>query len=46
MYAFLAEKQRRSGSDRTVQGYSGMLRHFFGTLGRTPDKVASPEVFT
>ncbi len=46
MYAFLAEKQRRSGSDRTVQGYSGMLRHFFGTMGRTPDKVSSQEVFT
>ncbi len=36
MYAFLAAKQRRSGSNRTVQGYLGMLRHFFGTLGRTP----------
>lgn len=44
-YAFLAEKQRRSGSDRTVQGYSGMLRHFFGTTGKTPDLVASQEVF-
>lgn len=27
LYAFLAEKQRRSGSLRTVYGYSGMLRH-------------------
>jgi len=44
-YAFLAEKQRRSGSDRTVQGYSGMLRHFFGTVGKTPDLVTSQEVF-
>lgn len=25
LYAFLAEKQRRSGSDRTVQSYSRML---------------------
>lgn len=44
-YAFLAEKQRRSGSDRTVQGYSGMLRHFFGTEGKTPDLVTSQDVF-
>ena len=28
LYAFLAEKQRRSGSDRTVQSYSRMLRTF------------------
>ncbi|MSQ14244.1 MAG: hypothetical protein EXR50_00040 [Dehalococcoidia bacterium] len=41
MYAFLAEKQRRSGSDRTVQGYSGMLRYILGTMGRTPDKISS-----
>ncbi len=45
MYAFLAEKQRRSGSNRTVQGYSGMLRHFFGTMGKTPDQVCSQDVF-
>lgn len=44
MYAFLAEKERRSGSMRTVQSYSRMLRHFFGTAGKTPDKVTSPEV--
>ncbi len=46
VYAFLAEKQRRSGSNRTVQGYSGMLRHFFGTLGKTPELVTSEQVFT
>ena len=40
-YAFLAEKQRRSGSDRTVAGYSGMLRHFFGNIGKTPDAPPS-----
>jgi len=34
LYAFLAEKERRSGSRRTVEGYSRMLQHFFGALGR------------
>src|SRR4051794_31877327 len=43
-YAFLAEKQRRSGSMRTVQSYSRMLRHFFSN-GKTPDQVTSQEVF-
>ena len=28
IYAFLAEKERRSGSMRTVQGYSRMLYRF------------------
>lgn len=41
MYAFLAEKERRSGSLRTVYGYSGMMRHFFGRAGKTPDLVTS-----
>src|ERR671919_543166 len=45
IYAFLAEKERRSGSTRTVQAYSRMLYHFFGALGRTPDLVTSQEVF-
>ena len=45
LYAFLAEKHRRSGSQRTVQGYSGMLRHFFGTTGKTPDHVTSTDAF-
>jgi hypothetical protein len=31
--AFLAEKERRSGSSRTVQAYSRMLIHFFGIMG-------------
>ncbi|MGD0205729.1 MAG: hypothetical protein ABSB57_04750 [Dehalococcoidia bacterium] len=44
-YAFLAEKERRSGSRRTVDGYSRMLQHFFGALGKPPDKVTSQEVF-
>jgi site-specific recombinase XerD len=45
IYAFLAEKERRSGSGRTVQAYSRMLFHFFGSLGKTPDLVSSQEVF-
>ena len=45
LYAFLAEKERRSGSRRTVEGYSGMLQHFFGTIGKPPDRVTSQEVF-
>ena len=46
IYAFLAEKERRSGSMRTVQAYSRMLFQFFGALGKTPDEVASPDVFS
>ncbi len=45
IYAFLAEKERRSGSMRTVRAYSGMLYSFFGTLGKTPDQVTATEVF-
>ncbi len=29
LYAILAEKERRSGSRRTVVGYSRMMQHFF-----------------
>ena len=43
LYAFLAEKERRSGSMRTVQSYSRMLSHFFGSLSKAPDRIASPE---
>src|SRR3990172_2993313 len=46
LYAFLAEKERRSGSRRTVEGYSRMLQHFFGTLGVPPDRVTSQDVFS
>ena len=35
IYAFLAEKERRSGSMRTVRAYSGMLYRFF-ELGARP----------
>ena len=45
LYAFLAEKQSRSGSRRTVDAYSRMIQDFFGRAGKPPDKVASQEVF-
>jgi len=45
LYAFLAEKERRSGSRRTVEGYSRMLQHFFGAVGKPPERVTSQEVF-
>ncbi len=45
LYAFLAEKQRRSGSMRPVQSYSRMLQDFFGRVGRSPDTVISQDVF-
>jgi site-specific recombinase XerD len=45
LYAFLAEKQRRSGSMRTVQSYSRMLQHFFVRAGKTPDQITSQDVF-
>ena len=44
MHAFLAEKERRSGSRRTVEGYSRMLVDFFGRAGRSPDRIASADV--
>jgi integrase/recombinase XerD len=46
LYAFLAEKERRFGSQRTVQSYSRMLRDFFGRSGKTPNEVTSQDVFT
>ena len=44
LYAFLAEKERRSGSLRTVQSYSRMLRYFFGKLAKPPDEVRPADV--
>lgn len=44
LYAFLAEKHRRTGSMRTVQSYSRILNAFFGALHKTPDQVVSSEV--
>ena len=46
LYAFLAEKERRSGSLRTVQSYSRMLQHFFGRGGKAPDEIGAQDVFT
>ena len=45
LYAFLAEKERRSGSLRTVQSYSRMLNSFFGRTSKTPDEVSSQDIF-
>src|SRR5713226_8179590 len=44
--AFLAEKERRSGSLRTIQSYSRMLQTFFNEVGKTPEMVESPDVFS
>jgi hypothetical protein len=44
LYAFLAEKERRSGSLRTVQSYSRMLADFHGRTGQSPDRIASSDV--
>ena len=44
-YAFLAEKEQRSGSRRTVEGYSHMLQDFFGRSGKQPDNVISQDIF-
>jgi site-specific recombinase XerD len=44
LYAFLAEKHRRTGSVRTVQSYSRILRCFFVRMQKTPDQVTSAEV--
>ena len=44
-YAFLAEKEQRSGSRRTVEGYSRMLKDFFGRSGKQPDNVTSQDIF-
>lgn len=45
LYAFLAEKEQRSGSRRTVEGYSRMLQDFFGRSGKKPDQVTAQDVF-
>ena len=46
LYAFLAEKQRRSGSLRTPDSYYRILRHFFGSLHKSPDQVSPQDVFS
>ena len=45
LYAFLAEKERRSGSRRTVQAYASMLRRFFLTAGKPPDRSRASSVW-
>ena len=45
LYAFLVEKERRSGSYRTVEGYSRMLQDFFERVRKSPDEVTAQEVF-
>ena len=35
-YAFLAEKEQRSGSRRTMEGYSRMLQDFLFVRGSNP----------
>ena len=44
-YAFLAEKEQRSGSRRTVEGYSRMLQDFFGRSCKQPDNVTPQDIF-
>ena len=46
LYAFLAEKQRRSGSNRTPDSYYRTLRLFFGSLQKAPDQVTPQDVFS
>jgi integrase/recombinase XerC len=41
--AFLAEKERRSGSRRTVEGYARMLWPFLNSVG-SPDRVSPAHV--
>ncbi|HLF07486.1 MAG TPA: tyrosine-type recombinase/integrase, partial [Thermoplasmata archaeon] len=45
LYAFLAEKERLSGSRRTVESYSRLLQRFFGVAGKTPDQVTTADAF-
>ena len=45
LYAFLVEKEQRSGSRRTAESYYRMLQDFFGRIGKEPDKVSSPDIF-
>ena len=46
LYAFLAEKQRRSGSNRTPDSYYRTFRHFFGQPQKSPDQVSPQDVFS
>jgi len=46
LYAFLSEKERRSGSRRTLESYYRILQHFFRRLGKTPEQVTGQDVFS
>jgi integrase/recombinase XerC len=43
VYAFLGEKERRSGSRRTTEGYARMLWPFLTAVG-SPERVTPPHV--
>lgn len=43
LYAFLAEKERRSGSRRTVESYARMLWPFFERAG-SPERITPAHV--
>lgn len=45
LYAFLAEKHKRSESRRTVEGYSHMLQDFFSRTRKHPNEVNSRDIF-
>lgn len=45
LYAFLAEKEQRSGSRRTVDSYSHMFQDFFGRSGKKPDSANAQDIF-
>jgi len=44
--AFLAEKEKRSGSNGTAEKYRSLLARFFGALEKTPEQVTPAEAFT
>jgi integrase len=44
--AFLAEKERRTGSGRTAEEYGRVLTRFFEGVSKTPDAIAPDQVFT
>lgn len=42
--AFIAEKERRTGSRKTVEAYRSVLTTFFGGADKTPDEVTPDQV--
>lgn len=45
VFAFLAEKEQRTGSRRTVETYGWNLSHFFDRVRCSPDQVTPAQVF-